>query len=207
MVFAPVQRALGERMEPDPAFRNGTGLWAKSCQMVSLVGLLLGKPLAGLRVWDVMRTIDYVRSRPEPMIEGVGCLGLSGGGVVTLYAAALDDRLSALVISGAFCTYRASIMAVEHCPDNHVPGILRYGETSDIAGLIAPRPLLIEHGTKDDIFPIEGVRQACRDLARVYALLGQPERLETDFFDGGHQFGGHKAFSWLDQWLTSQHAS
>jgi len=93
LVFAPVLRDLGERIEARPAFRTGAGLWEKSCQMAALVGLLLGKSLAGLRVRDVMRTVDYIRSRSEPMLQDIGCLGLSGGGVVALYAAALDDRL------------------------------------------------------------------------------------------------------------------
>jgi dienelactone hydrolase len=203
MVFAPALRDLGERIEARPAFRTGEGVWEKSCQMSALVGALLGKSLAGLRVWDVMRTVDYIRSRPEPMRQGIGCLGLSGGGVVALYAAALDDRLSAVVIDGALCTFRASIMAIEHCADNYVPELARYAETYDIAGLIAPRPLLIEHGTEDPIFPIEGVRQAHHQLARIYALLGYPERLALDEFAGGHRFGGGRAFAWLDQWLKA----
>jgi predicted esterase len=203
LVFAPVLRDLGERIESRPAFRTGEGPWEKSCQMAALVGLLLGKSLAGLRVWDVMRTVDYIRSRPEPMTQDIGCLGLSGGGVVALYAAALDDRLSAVVIDGALCTFRASIMAIEHCADNYVPGLARYAEAHDIAGLIAPRPLLIEHGMEDPIFPIEGVRQVYHHLARIYSLLGCVERLELDEFDGGHRFGGRKAFSWLDRWVNS----
>jgi len=203
MVFAPVLRGLGERMEPTPAFRNGAGLWEKSCTMASQVSLLMGRTLAGLRVWDVMRTVDYLHACPEPMIGHIGCLGLSGGGVIAMYTAALDERLSAVVIDGALCTYRASIMAIEHCPDNYVPGLLRYGEAADIAGLIAPRPLLIEHGIQDPIFPIEGVHQAYQDLSRVYALLGCPEHLDADFFPGGHRFGGRKAFTWFDRWLVS----
>ena len=202
MVVAPVLRDLGERMEPTSAFRVGAGVWEKSCPMAALVGILLGRSLAGLRAWDVMRTVDYLRTRPEPMIDQIGLLGFSGGGAVALYSAVLDERLSAVVIGSAFCTYRASIMAIEHCPDNYVPGLLRHAEMSDIAGLIAPRPLLIEHGTQDEIFPIAGVRQAYHDLSQVYALLGCPERLDADFFPGGHRFGGRKAFSVLERWLA-----
>ncbi|MEW5718663.1 MAG: alpha/beta hydrolase family protein [Chloroflexota bacterium] len=201
MVFAPVQRALGECVEPNRAYRTQSGVWKKSCGMTAHISLLLGKTLAGLRVWDVMRTIDYLRARPEPIAEKIGCLGLSGGGVITLYASALDERIGAAVIDGAFCTYRASIMSIEHCPDNYVPGILRSAEVSDVAGLIAPRPVLIEHGIKDPIFPIAGVRQAVAELARVYAVLNCPGNLDADYFPGGHRFGGRKAFAWLARWL------
>ena len=202
MVFVPVLRALGERNEALPAFRTGEGVWEKSCQITSMVGLLLGKSLAGMRVWDTMRTVDYIRSRPEPMIESLGCLGLSGGGIVALYAAALEDRISAAVVSGAFCTFRASIMAMDHCADNYVPGLLRYAEVPDIAGLIAPRPLLIEHGVEDPIFPVQATRQAHQDLARVYALLNRADHLEADYHAGAHRFGGGQAFAFLDQWLA-----
>jgi len=207
MVFAPVLRALGERNEASPAFRTGEDLWEKSCQITSLVGLLLGKSLAGLRVWDVMRTVDYVRSRPEPMLESIGCLGFSGGGIVALYAAALEDRISAVVVGGAFCTFRASIMAKDHCADNYVPGLLRYAEVPDIAGLIAPRPLLIEHGVEDPNFPIQATRLAYQDLARVYTLLDRADHLEADYHAGAHRFGGGQAFAFLDRWLADNYPS
>jgi predicted esterase len=189
-------------LETEPTFRTRAGLDEKSCEMVASVSLMLGKTLAGLRVWDVMRTLDYIRTRAEAMTEKIACVGLSGGGSTTLYATALDERIRLAVIAGAFCTYRASIMSIVHCPDNYVPGILRYGELADVAGLIAPRPLLIEHGTQDPIFPIAGVRQAYRDLKRVYSLLECADHLENDYFPGGHQFGGRKTFQWLDQWFA-----
>lgn len=202
MVFAPVLRALGERMEIEPAFRVGAGVNAKSCEMVASVSLILGRSLAGLRVWDVMRTVDYIRSRAEPMTDKLACVGLSGGGSTTLYSAALDERISLAVIAGALCTYRVSILSIVHCPDNYVPGILRYGEIADVAGLIAPRPLLVEHGIQDPIFPIAGVRQAFRELKRVYALLDCADHLDHDYFPGGHQFGGRKTFAWLAHWFA-----
>jgi dienelactone hydrolase len=193
---------LGERNEALPAFRTEQGPWEKSCQITSMVGLLLGKSLMSLRVWDVMRTIDYIHSRPESMIGNIGCVGLSGGGVVTLYAAALEDRIGVAVVSGALCTFRASIMAMDHCADNYVPGILRYAEAPDIAGLIAPRPLLIEHGIEDPLFPIPATRQAYQDLARVYTLLNCADHLEADYHAGAHRFSGGQAFTFLDRWLA-----
>jgi predicted esterase len=93
-------------------------------------------------------------------------------------------------------------MAMDHCADNYVPGILRYAEAPDIAGLIAPRPLLIEHGIEDPIFPIQATRQAYQDLTRVYALLNCADHLEADYHAGAHRFGGGQAFTFLDRWLA-----
>jgi dienelactone hydrolase len=200
IVFVPVQRALGERVEKNRTHRTLTGRRAKSCVLTTLTSFMLGRTMVGLRVWDVMRTLDYIRTRAEPLAETIGCIGWSGGGTTALYAAALDERLHTVVLQGAFCTYRASILAIEHCPDNYIPGLLRYAEMADIAGLIAPRPLLIVSGTTDPIFPLEGVQQAYAELARVYALLNCADHLDAEYFRGGHRVGGRKTFEWLKHW-------
>lgn len=201
LVFVPEQRGFGERMEADPGMTTGDSLWRSSCRALALNALLMGKTLLGMRVWDVMRTIDYIAQRPEAIGPGVGCVGLSGGGTTTLYAAAVDPRITVAVLSGAFSSFRSSIMSTIHCDCNYIPGILQYAEMADLAGLLAPRALLIEAGTRDPIFPVEEVRLANRQVARVYALLGLPERFEQDIFEGGHRFSGRKSFDWLAQWL------
>lgn len=203
LVFAPELRGFGERMEPWPALREDhhDPLWQSSCVALSFNALLQGKTAIGLRVWDVMRTIDYIYSRPEPLNSGLGCLGLSGGGTITLFSAALDPRITAAVVSGSFNTFRDSIMAILHCACNYVPCLVEHAEMADIAGLIAPRPLLIESGVADPIFPITAARAAHADLRRIYAVAGVPERLVMDAHPGGHQFSGRLAFEWLDRWL------
>ena len=201
LVFVPVQRGLGERIENKPGLISWQGAGQSSCRVLSFNALLLGKTLLGMRVWDVLRTIDYIRSRPEPMVGGLGCVGFSGGGATTLFAAALDPRITVAVVSGYFNRFRSSIMAMTHCECNYIPHLLEYAEMADIAGLIAPRPLLLESGKRDGIFPIEGTLAAFQDLQKVYQLLGIPKSLEIDIFDADHQFHGIKTFDWLDQWL------
>jgi dienelactone hydrolase len=205
MVFVPEQRGFGERKELEPGMNNagksGHPRSAKSCRALSWNAMLMGKTILGLWVWDIKRTIDYVRSRPEEMVTGLGCLGLSGGGMATMYASALDDRITTAVVSGYFSSFRASIVPIQHCECNYIPGILEYAEMSDIAGLIAPRPLLVENGDDDHIFPAEATEAAFRDLQRVYELLDVPDRVTKDTFPGGHQFSGREAFDWLDRWL------
>ena len=201
MVFAPVQRGFAERLEDAPLRDTADPLWHSSCRPLALNALLLGATLLGLRVWDVLRLIDYLRARPEPLSGGLGCVGLSGGGTVALFSAALDQRISCAVVSGYFNTFRDSIMAINHCACNYVPGIARYAEMADIAGLVAPRPLLVESGLRDPIFPAAATRRALEELRPIYALLGADDRLEADFFDGGHQWSGAKAYGWLDRWL------
>jgi fermentation-respiration switch protein FrsA (DUF1100 family) len=187
----------------DPPLRDKSGtVWQSSCRAVAANALLLGRTLLGLRVWDVLRLIDYIRMRPEPLADPIGCAGLSGGGMVALFSAALDQRIACAVVSGYFNTFRDSIMAIDHCLCNYVPGILQYAEMADIAGLIAPRPLLIESGARDPIFPAEATRRALEELRRVYVAFGAPERLDADFFEGEHRWSGAKAYDWLGRWLS-----
>lgn len=198
VVLAPEQVAFGERREPEAVAQ---GPDACSCRKAAFHALMLGKTLLGLRVWDVMRAVDYLAQRPEVDAERIGCMGISGGGMTALFSAALDERLRAVVVSGYLNTFRASILAVPHCECNYVPELLRDAEMYDIAGLIAPRPLLAEHGTEDSIFPIDATHLALRELRRAYALLGAADRLDADVFAGPHEISGAKAYDWLGRWL------
>jgi dienelactone hydrolase len=163
---------------------------AAACQPAAGAALLLGETMIGWRVWDVMRALDLVETRPELDAGRVGCVGISGGGTATLFAAALDPRIRCAYVSGCLSTFRASIMSVPHCIDNYVPGILEWAEMYDVAGLVAPRALYSEAGDRDPLFPVESARESYRRVRRVYAALGAPEQVRQEVFAGGHSFRG-----------------
>ncbi len=200
MVFVPELRGFGKRLE-DSEYQEGDPQWISSCYAVSVNALLLGKTLLGLRVYDIMRLIDYIRTRPEPLADSLGCVGLSGGGMVTLFTTALDKRITCSVVSGYFNTFRDSIMAVRHCLCNFVPGMVQLAEMEDIAGLVAPRPMLIETGTLDPIFPTAASQQAYKNLQKIYSVFEAVQNIDIDVFEGEHAWSGSKAYRWLDQWL------
>ena len=89
------------------------------------------------------------------MRHKIGCMGISGGGLVAAFTSILDERIKATVISGYTSTFKGSIMDRRHCLDNYIPGILEYTEMPDLIGLIAPRALFIEAGTADHLFPLD----------------------------------------------------
>ncbi len=196
LVFAPMLRGFAERMEHPPTEDDS---YQSSCQEQSLNALLCGKTLLGLRVWDVMRLIDYVQTRAEPIQPKMVCAGLSGGGTVTVFTTALEARIGGAVVSGYFNTFRDSIMAVSHCACNYVPNLLQYAEMPDVVGLIAPRPLFIESGRQDPIFPVEGVRRAVPDLQAIYDVFGAGEKLHTQTFEGEHRWDGKDLPEWLNR--------
>jgi len=106
------------------------------------------------------------------------------------------------MISGYLNTFRDSIMSLSHCIDNYVPGILNWAEMYDVAGLIAPRPLLAESGTKDDIFPIEASKASFARVKKVYEVFDAATSIQHEIFNGEHSFYGVKGLPFLAQHLS-----
>ncbi|UUZ90206.1 hypothetical protein LJK87_30080 [Paenibacillus sp. P25] len=157
IVVAPELLGFGDRRlaEDEAADRRQS-----SCTTLASYLLLMGRTLAGVRVFEVMRAIDYILSRAEARQEGAGCMGLSGGGMIAALTSALDERIRACVLSGYTNTYKDSVLSRRHCLDNYVPGLMELGEMDAMVGLIAPRPLYVEAGTGDTVFPLQGVQAA-----------------------------------------------
>jgi dienelactone hydrolase len=177
------QRCFGER-EDARKLRDGRN----RCDHPSLVGLLLGRPMIGQRVWDVSRAIDMLDQFPEVDRKRIGCMGNSGGGTITYFAACVEPRISIAMPSCYVCTFRDSIGKLNHCPCNYVPGILRYLEMGDMAGAIAPRWLVVVAGETDDIFPIAAVKETFKTIQAVYRAAGVANRCRLVVGPEGHRF-------------------
>jgi len=186
----------------DPRTKKG-GLKTSACQPSAGAALLLGQTMIGWRVWDVMRTIDWIETRQELDAKRVGCMGISGGGTCTTFSAALEPRIRAAMISGYLNIFRDCILSLSHCIDNYVPGILNWAEMYDVAGLIAPRPLFAESGEKDEIFPIAASRESFARVKKVYEVFGAADLVEQETFDGPHSFWGVKGIPFLARHLRS----
>jgi len=193
------QRAFGQRREAEQSVRSQFN----GCLDGAMQALMLGRTLAGERVYDVMRAIDYLQQRDDVRHDRIGLMGNSGGGTITTYAAALDERIAFAMPSCAVATYRGSIMAIHHCPDNFIPGLLRYAESGDVAGLIAPRPLVVVAGEQDEIFPIDAVREAFGQIQAIYESAGATEWCQLIVGDGGHRFYADRAWPALKRLLGS----
>ncbi|MDX1935439.1 MAG: alpha/beta hydrolase family protein [Capsulimonadales bacterium] len=196
--FALEQISFGHRRD-ERARKEGPG--ASSCVRDSMAALTLGECMIGWRVWDAMRAIDYLATRPEVDPKRIAVLGISGGGTTALFTAALDVRVAACVVSGYLNTFADSILAVPHCVDNFAPGILTLCEMPDVAGLIAPRLLFAESGTRDSIFPLHGFEKATRYVRQIFERLRVPENLDREVFENDHVFHGKGAFEFLNRRL------
>lgn len=198
MVAAPEISCFGERQGDFSYLNQQIGQEPPyTCHHTATLAFHLGGSALGLRVHDGRRLVDYLQTRADADINRLGAMGLSGGGMHTFFSTCLDARIRACVVSGYFSPFRDSIFAMHHCTCNFVPGLHRFGEIYDLAGLIAPRPMLIEAGSRDPIFPIEAVKACVARAREVYNIFGATDAIETDYFEGRHQISGKRAYDFL----------
>ena len=180
--------AIEQRNFGECGYREGD-YTVNRCHMESMNAIISGRTTIGERVTDVSCTIDaLLREFDFIDKDKIMLMGNSGGGTATLYAAALDERISLAMPSCAVCTFKDSIAAMPHCVCNFVPNIARYFDMGDIGGLVAPRKLIVVNGREDDIFPEAGVKEAYAEIERLYAVAGVSENTALVTGDGGHRF-------------------
>lgn len=184
IAIAPTTRGFFPTTIPDERKRHGD----QHCRSYAMHAALAGRTATGDRVWDMMRLLDWAASRPDADAGRVLAMGNSGGGMVTTYWAACDPRVAVAVPSCSFCSIAGRDGHLHHCDCNLVPGILRWGEFWDVAGLVAPRHLLVVNGARDPLFPLAEIDRAVAELARIYRAAGHPDRFTHRYGPAGHRF-------------------
>jgi dienelactone hydrolase len=167
---------------------------------------LAGMTWQGIVLWDDMRTVDYLVTRPEVDPKRIGCSGISFGGYRSLYLAGMDDRIAAACVVGFMSTVKP--MARRHI-DTHsfvhfVPALHRYLDWPDVVALRAPKPLLVQQCRRDELFPLPGMHESVEKIAAIYAKAGAAKRFDSRFYDVPHQFNvamQEDAFRWFDRHL------
>ena len=199
LVAAPEISCFGERTNDYSYLDTRIGQPEPyTCHHTAGLAFHLGGSVVGLRALDARRLLDHLLARGDIDPRRIAAMGISGGGMHTLFSASLDPRIRACVISGYYSSFRQSILYMHHCTCNYVPGLWRFGEMHDLIGLVAPRPVLIESGTYDPLFPHQAVKDAVQIAReRVYPVFGASDQVETDFFEGRHRINGRRAYDFL----------
>ena len=202
ITFCPDARGFGERQEEAA---KGSIL-SPSCQWINNMAYPLGQTVTGMWAWDIHRLVDYIVSRNDCAAARIGCAGLSGGGLQTLWASALDPRIRCAVISGYLYGYKESLLDLhKNCSCNYVPHLYEYVDMGDIAALIAPRPLLVETGTKDSLNGPSGLANVIsqmRIIRKSYRVHGAGKLVHHDIFEGEHRWNGTEAIPWMKRHLA-----
>lgn len=194
VVAAPELLGFGGRRLAEDA---GRGVDADSCHLLQTWALMLGTTLLGQRVLDLIGVVDILAGHPEVDERRIGIFGISGGATASLMTAILDERIAAVVLSGYMSSFRESVLAMHHCVCNLVPGLVSDLEMADLASALAPRPLFLEAGRRDTMFPLPAVEAAAAAIARAYREADVPDRFALDAFEGEHEISGREAIPFL----------
>ena len=199
VAIAPDAAGFGERIE-----EASLGQTRNNCQHLSVNALSLGMSLQGIRVWEILRALDYLGGRPDVQPDRIAVAGLSMGCEHAMYVAALYERVRASVLS---CGPRAIIPDAKHiswCACLFSPGIFNEMDWPDITALIAPSPIQLQFGDVDYI-PLDLARETHAMLQRVYSLSrAAPNALEYDEFSGAHEFHFEAALPFVNRWTGAR---
>ena len=193
VAICPEARGWGERRswkgqgDTVDAYVRGT------CLNEARMAEPLGLTLLGLLVSDLQRLIDWIEAEPELSAKHLGCVGFSGGGMQTLYLAALDERVKCAFISGYLYGVKDALLHLNgNCSCNYVPDLWKLFDMGDVASLIATRPLLVQSADHDHLMGPRGLANVFEQtdiVWRAYELLGKEDRFKHEVIPGEHHLG------------------
>ncbi|QDT89297.1 dienelactone hydrolase family protein [Gimesia algae] len=183
VVLCPDALCFEERQDPTGKLKTGNFERFEFLRYV-----VDGKCMAWKNILDMKRAIDFLQSRAEVIDEKIGCYGHSMGSTHTWLIGPWEPRLKCLVGNCCLPTYKGIHREhMLHCFPNFIPGIYEFGDTPDIAALIAPRPLHLNFGELDGGSPIDEVRSGVKIIANNYAVMNA----ETNFTYYIEEGSGH----------------
>jgi dienelactone hydrolase len=176
--------------------------------LLGATSILVGRNTATYRVWDGIRAIDYLVSRDDIDEEKIGVTGCSGGGTLTSYLMALDDRVACAAPSCYITSFPRLLATIgPQDAEQNIHAQIALGiDHADYLHLRAPRPTLILASTRD-FFDIEGTWHSYREAKRFYTRLGYPERVSLVETDAQHGFPKQQReamASWMSRWLLGR---
>ncbi len=194
-VICPDCRGFGERRDEKKQGDDEANFLTSSCFHLAHMAEAIGETVAGMCTWDLMKIMNYIEVGADEKgwdTSNVSCLGFSGGGMQTLYFAALDTRVKNVFISGYMYGFKDSLMILNgNCNCNYVPHLWEHFDMGDIASLIAPRNLMIQSCRDDHLNGprgLENVYEQVDVIKAAYALCGHEDRLVHDICEGGHRW-------------------
>ncbi|MFH1616671.1 MAG: alpha/beta fold hydrolase [Planctomycetota bacterium] len=196
VTISPDFLAFGERAGDANPFG-----FAAPCPAQFTWAQTVGQITTTLNIHTVRRCVDYLETLPNIDTRRIAAVGHSFGGYMTTMSTAVEPKIKVAVISGYLATIGKEHGQVEICGSQVVPGLFKYGDLSDIACTIAPRPILVISGLYDYVAPIPFAEAAFRKINKAYALAGAEERAKHFTFPGEHVFHPASAMEWLERWL------
>jgi len=204
LVFDPIDQ--GERGQLLSEWPKLSGTRAHT--MLGIGSILLGRNTARFEIWDGMRGIDYLQSRPEVDPKRIGCTGNSGGGTQTSYLMSLDNRIVAAAPSCYITGFERLLDTIgPQDAEQNIHAQIAFGmDHADYLMMRAPTPILVCAATKD-FFDIGGVWNMVRCAKRLYTRMGYAERIDLMENDAEHNYNQLQRQSvvrWMARWLLKK---
>ncbi len=170
--------------------------------------LCAGVTWAGVFTGEDERAVDYLASRPDVDADRIGCCGLSGGGLRTVFLTGLHPRIKVSCCVGMMTTWRDYLLNKSHTHTwmCYIPTLPRDLDYPEILGLNVPNPVLVLNNNQDSLFTLPEMQRADRILTEVYKKAKAPDHYRASFYDGPHKFDvpmQAEAFAWFDKWLKA----
>lgn len=203
VVLCPDARGTGERREMMHQGDEEEKFMSRSCNDLNNVAISLGLSLQGMFTWDLMRLVDYAEAQDVTDSNRIGCCGFSGGGSQSLWLTLMDDRIKFIIKSGSLSGYKNNLLSSSKCGCGFIPRLWEYVDTCDLAALIAPRPMLIETGSRDSGNGKKGLKEVNEQFAVIreaYRVFDAEDRLSLHIFDNVHVYNGEKTSEFLKKW-------
>jgi dienelactone hydrolase len=181
--------------------------WAREHEHIMAKSLFCaGTTWPGLFLAEDQRALDVLCARPEVDVARVGCAGLSGGGMRTVFLGGVDPRIRCAVCVGMLTTWRDYLLykSYTHTWMVYVPHLPRDLDYPEILGLRVPLPTLVLNDSDDELFTLPEMERAAAILQEVYAKAGASNHYRCTFYPGPHKFDRAmqaEAFGWFDRWL------
>jgi len=189
---------------------NAYNEWAGQHEHVMAKSLFCaGTTWPAIFLAEDQRALDVLCARDEVDAERIGCGGLSGGGMRTVFLGGLDERIKCAVCVGLMTTWRDCVLSKSwtHTWMMYVPLLPKYLDWPEILGLRAPAPTMVLNDIDDGLFTLPEMRRADDILRGVYEKAGAADRYACNFHPGPHKLDlkmQGEAFEWFDRWLAEK---
>ncbi len=192
-----------ETMENIEAYNK----WAAAHEDIMAKSLFCaGTTWPGVWVAEDLKALDILCARDDVDADKIGCGGLSGGGMRTVFIGGLDTRIKCSVCVGLMTTWEDFMLnkSYTHTWMSFVPVLPQELDFPEIFGLNVPSPILVLNAEQDQLFTLPGMKRADEILQEVYTKANAAERYNCSFYPGGHRFSREmqlEAYTWFDKWL------
>jgi len=202
-----LRRDLSDDNPEDPEHIEAYNQWAANHEHILSKSLFCaGTTWPGVFLSEDKVALDILSARDDVQSDQLGCAGLSGGGMRTVFMAGTDPRIKCAVPVGFVTTWRDFMLnkSYTHTWMVYIPILPKYLDFPEILGLRAPLPTLVQNDEDDQLYTLPEMQRADKILKEVYQKMEAVDKYRCSFYPGLHKFDiamQEEAFEWFDQWL------